>query len=59
VIKRLLLIPAGIIIIWILADYQENKNMNSPLLNAAERGEIPQIDKVKHKRSETAVFAMG
>jgi hypothetical protein len=58
-IKKILLIPAGIFIILILADYQENKKMNTPLLNAAQKGEIPQIDTVTHKRSETAVFAMG
>jgi hypothetical protein len=58
-IKRMLLISAGIFIIWILADFRENKKMNTPLLNAAQKGEIPQIDTVTHKRSETAVFAMG
>ncbi len=58
-IKKLLLIPAGLFIIWILADFPEKDNMNRPLLNASQKGEIPQIDKVKHKRSETALFAMG
>lgn len=57
--KLILLIPAGLFIILIFAGYKESKNMNRPLLNAARRGEIPQIDKTKHKRSETAVFAMG